>query len=59
MSYRVQKWGNSNGVRIPNRIIITKAKRPKESLKLRIKNYNGSKVENDFTWDEAKGKEIW
>lgn len=80
MSYRVQKWGNSNGVRIPkvyldalniksgdainivreeNRIIITKAKRPKESLKLRIKNYNGSKVENNFTWDEAKGKEIW
>ena len=52
MSYGVQKWGNSNGVRIPkvyldalniksgdainivreeNRIIITKAKRPKES----------------------------
>ncbi len=81
MAYRVQKWGNSNGIRIPkvyldalniksgdainivrdeNKIIITKVEREKASLKLRIKNYEGSKVDAEkFTWDEAKGKEIW
>lgn len=81
MAYRVQKWGNSNGVRIPkvylealriksgdpinivrdeNKIIITKAEREKASLKQRIKKYVGSDVDDEeFTWDEAKGKEIW
>lgn len=81
MAYRVQKWGNSNGIRIPkvyldalniksgdainivrdeNKIIITKVEREKASLKLRIKHYEGSKVDSEkFTWDEAKGKEIW
>ena len=81
MAYRVQKWGNSNGVRIPkvylealhiksgdpinivrdeNKIIITKAEREKASLKQRIKKDVGSDVDaEEFTWDEAKGKEIW
>ena len=81
MAYRVQKWGNYNGVRIPkvffealliksgdpinivrdeNKIIITKAEREKASLKQRIKKYVGSDVDDEeFTWDEAKGKEIW
>lgn len=80
MAYRIQKWGNSNGVRIPkvylealnikagdaieivreeNKIIITKAKKPKETLKLRIKKYEGSMEKDDFSWDEARGREIW
>lgn len=80
MTYRVQKWGNSNGIRIPkvyldalnlksgdsinivredNKLIITKSEREKANLKLRIKNYDGPMINDEFTWDEAKGKEIW
>lgn len=80
MAYRIQKWGNSNGVRIPkvylealnikagdaieivredNKIIITKALKPKETLKLRIKKYEGSMEKDDFSWDEERGREIW
>lgn len=80
MAYRIQKWGNSNGVRIPkvylealnikagdaieivredNKIIITKAQKPKETLKLRIKKYEGSMEKDGFSWDEARGREIW
>ena len=94
MAYRIQKWGNSNGVRIPkvylealnikagdaieivredNKIIITKAQKPKETLKFivtkalrkpetlksRIKKYKGPEKVEDFTWDEARGKELW
>ena len=80
MTYRVQKWGNSNGIRIPkvyldalnlksgdsinivredNKLIITKSEREKANLKLRIKNYDDPMINDKFTWDEAKGKEIW
>ena len=74
MGYKVQKWGNSNGIRIPkvflealnlksgdsvsmvreeDKIIIKKIARP------RIKDYEGPNECEDFTWDEAKGKELW
>lgn len=80
MEYKVQKWGNSNGIRIPkvfldtlnlksgdavsmvredDKIIIKKKSRPRVSLKQRIKNYEGPNKCEEFSWDEAKGKEIW
>ena len=80
MAYRVQKWGNSNGIRIPkvflealnlksgdsvsmvreeDKIIIKKIARPRVSLKQRIKDYEGPNECENFTWDEAKGKELW
>lgn len=80
MEVRLQKWGNSNGIRIPNiilktlnlkpndkveirqedeQIIITKLKKKHISLEDRIKEYKGENLSKDFSWDEAKGKEIW
>ena len=80
MEARLQKWGNSNGIRIPHnflkllnlktndkvnlnyenyKIIITKPKKEKISLKERFAQYNGENLAKDFSWDEAKGKEIW
>ena len=80
MEVRLQKWGNSDGIRIPssilkslnlktndkmeleynkNEIIISKPKREKISLAERFANYKGSNLAKEYTWDEAKGKEIW
>ena len=80
MEAKLQKWGNSDGIRIPNsilkslnlktndrvsltqdedKIIISKIKDEKISLKERIENYNGPDLCKDFEWYEARGKEIW
>lgn len=80
MEAKLQKWGNSDGIRIPSsflkllnlktddilnitlendKIIITKPKRTRISLKERFEQYNGENLTNDFSWDEAKGKELW
>lgn len=80
MEAKLQKWGNSDGIRIPssllklldlktndkvdvkyenNQIIITKPKKTKISLEERFKEYKGENLAAEFTWDEAKGKEIW
>lgn len=80
MESKIQKWGNSNGVRIPkiylealnlkaddlvdiqkvdNKIIITKSKRKKISLKERIDKYDGPNLCEEFVWDEKVGREIW
>ena len=80
MDARLQKWGNSNGIRIPNtilkalnlktndkveliqeddKIIISKSKKNKISLKERFEEYNGKNLAKDFEWDEPKGREIW
>ena len=80
MEARLQKWGNSDGIRIPSnilkslnlktndkvsleqvddKIIITKQKNVKISLEERFKEYNGDNLAKDFSWDEARGKEIW
>ena len=80
MEVRLQKWGNSVGIRIPSnflkalklkkdeevniiqeedKIIITKIKNKRISLKDRIKDYNGNNLCKDFSWDDARGKEIW
>lgn len=80
MEIRLQKWGNSDGIRIPStflkalnlktndkieiiqeddRIIISKCKDKKISLKERFEKYNGENLAKEFEWDEAKGREIW
>lgn len=79
MESRLQKWGNSDGIRIPSsflkalnlktndivnivqeedKIIINVPKKKKISLKERFEKFN-STYENDFSWDEPVGKEIW
>ena len=79
MEARLQKWGNSSGIRIPStilkslniktndkldlvqeddKIIITKSKNNKISLKERFKNYKESNPD-EFDWDDPVGREIW
>lgn len=79
METRLQKWGNSSGIRIPStilkslniktndkldlvqeddKIIITKSKNNKISLKERFKNYKESNSVK-FDWDDPVGREIW
>ena len=80
MEVRLQKWGNSMGIRIPStfikslnlnmndkvdiieeedRIIITKSKKKRISLKERFDKYNGENLSKDFEWDDPVGNEIW
>lgn len=80
MEARLQKWGNSVGIRIPHsilkelnlkindwiniekiddKVIITKQITPKISLASRFKEYKGDNLAKEFSWDDAKGKEIW
>ena len=80
MEVKLQKWGNSWGIRIPNafmksiglegnnavdlscdenKIIITKSKKQKISLKELFDNYQGENLAKEFDWDEPKGREIW
>lgn len=80
METKIQKWGNSLGIRIPNalvkslslkpndeleiseqdkKIVIVKPDKTKISLEDRIKKYNSKNIINDFSWDEARGNEIW
>lgn len=80
METRLQKWGNSIGIRIPNsilktldlktndtiileqnedKIIISKPVKKKISLAKKFDEYNGKNLARDFSWDDAKGKEIW
>ena len=80
MEARLQKWGNSSGIRIPSnflkslnlkvndkvelnyeedKIIITRPQKEKISLEERFANYKGENLAKEFSWDDAKGKEIW
>ena len=78
MEAKIQKWGNSLGIRIPknilkslniktndlieqeeDKIIISIPKKQKISLEERFKNYRGDNLAKSFSWDEAKGKELW
>ncbi len=80
MEVRLQKWGNSDGIRIPSnilkalnlktndkvdlkyeedKIILSKPKKEKISLKEKFSKYNGENLAKEFTWDEPRGKEIW
>ena len=80
MEVRLQKWGNSDGIRIPSsilkslnlktndkmeikyeedKIIISRPKKEKISLADEFANYKGSNLAKEYSWDEAKGREIW
>ena len=80
MEARLQKWGNSDGIRIPSsilkalnlktndtvnleqiedKIIISKPVKSKISLAEKFKEYNGVNLAKEFSWDDARGKEIW
>ena len=80
MEARLQKWGNSDSIRIPSnilkslnlktndkvnleqvedKIIISKIKKEKISLADKFKKYKGENLAKEYSWDEAKGKEIW
>ena len=80
MELKLQKWGNSYGIRIPSiflkelnikendkinieqiedKIIISKSKKQKVSLKEMFSKYKGHNQSKEFTWDEPVGKEIW
>jgi len=41
------------------KIVITKSKNKKVSLKNRFDNYVGKDLTKDFAWDEFRGREIW
>jgi antitoxin MazE len=80
MEIKLQKWGNSMGIRIPsnvikslgikegdnlkleqqnNHLLLSKIERKHLTLKERFANYSGPNRSKDFTWDEAKGREVW
>ncbi len=80
MELKLQKWGNSYGIRIPSvflkelnikeneklniekledKIIISKSKKQKVSLKKLFSEYKGNNESESFNWDEPVGKEIW
>ena len=80
MELKLQKWGNSYGIRIPSvflkelnikeneklniekqedKIIISKSKKQKVSLKKLFSEYKGNNESENFSWDEPVGKEIW
>lgn len=53
MRTTIQKWGNSQGVKIPKR------QKNRKNLKELFKDYNGEYESVEIDWGEAKGKEIW
>ena len=80
MKIILQKWGNSDGIRIPStilkslnlrtndildikeegdKIILTKSKNKKISLKERFDKYNKEDLAKEFIWDEKVGREVW
>ncbi|MDO5568964.1 MAG: AbrB/MazE/SpoVT family DNA-binding domain-containing protein [bacterium] len=75
MEVRLQKWRNSDGIRIPSsiiktnnvvelhqeddKIVISKQKNDKNSLKERFATYKGPNLAKEFEWDEHRGSEIW
>ena len=80
MKVRIQKWGNSFGIKIPksilsdlnindndlltieindDKIVISKSKKNKISLAEKFQEYEGEDLNDFFSWDDARGKEIW
>ena len=80
MEIKLQKWGNSYGIRIPSiflkelnikindkilieqqydKIVISKSKKNKISLKQEFEKYKGEDLSTEFEWDEPIGGEIW
>lgn len=70
MKAKLQKWKNSNGIRIQSNflkslnlkiddMVILEQNDEKISLKKRFETYKGENLAKDFSWDNPKGKEIW
>ena len=80
MEIKLQKWGNSFGIRIPknildslnvkdndylsieqidDKIVISKSKNKKVSLKKLFENYKGVNLTSEFEWDGPRGNELW
>lgn len=79
MEIKLQKWGNSCGIRIPSNILKSLNIEPNDKLDIRqeydkiviskvdkgwtiqerVEEYTKVEKEDDFTWDEPIGKEIW
>ena len=80
MEVKLQKWGNSNGIRIPStilkdlkiktndrlilsqeddKIIVSKPKKYPFILEEEFEAFNEESPNDDFEWDEPRGKEIW
>lgn len=75
MEARLQKWRNSDEIRIPSsilktndivnleqvddKIIISVPKNKKISPEDRFEDYNGKNLAKEFKWDDDRGKEIW
>ena len=57
LNLKINDWINIE--KIEDKIIITKQKNPKISLEDRFRDYHGKNLSKEFTWDEARGKEIW
>ena len=80
MEARLQKWGNSDSIRIPSsilktlnlktndkvnleqvedKIVISKSYENKISLAEKFANYKGDNLAKEYSWDDARGKELW
>lgn len=72
MKIRIQKWGNSYGIRIPSNIIkslnikvndVLDIEQIDKKIVISISDKNkislSENLSKDFSWDESVGKEIW
>jgi antitoxin component of MazEF toxin-antitoxin module len=44
---------------IEDKIVISKQVKSKISLAEKFKEYHGENLAKDFSWDDARGREIW
>ncbi len=63
MNMKLKKEENSNMLKLSNLKINDKLDinydNNKISLEEKFNKYNGENLSKEFTWDEAKGKEVW
>ena len=72
MEIRIQKWGNSYGIRIPSNIIkslnikvndVLDIEQIDKKIVISISDKNkislSENLSKDFSWDENVGREIW
>ena len=70
----IQKWGNSQGIRLPKSILeelllhendyivirkATRKRRSKVSLEARFANYSGKYQCEEIDWGKQAGNEVW
>ena len=73
MTTNIQKWGNSQGLRIPKilldtlnwaegqpiEIVLKSAKVKKKSIQELFADYQGDYQPSEMKWGEPEGKEVW